>query len=127
MSATTLLKYNMMWDSCVDTMYLFDGVFITLLIVMSPTFLYHDYKEIYSYFVSILYLPIIFTCITLPALKPVVEKLITAKLIALFMLCVLLHAFIKACLSIKLFYQTLTLVIDWPLSCMSIVLVEGKH
>jgi len=39
--------------------HLFDGVFITLMIVMSQTFLYHDFKEIYSYFVSILFLPII--------------------------------------------------------------------
>jgi hypothetical protein len=76
----------MVWDSCVDTICLVDGVLITLMIVVSQTFLYHDYKEIYSYFVSIVYLPIIFTCITLPALKPVVEKLIIAEFIATFML-----------------------------------------
>jgi hypothetical protein len=42
------------------------------MIFVSQTFLYHDYKEIYSYFVSVLFLPIIFTCKALPALKTLV-------------------------------------------------------
>lgn len=65
--------------------------------------------------VSVLFLPIIFTCMALPALKTVVKKLIMAEFIATFCWRVMLHPFIKACLSIKLFYQRLTPVIYCPI------------
>jgi len=57
------------------------------MIVMSQTFLYHDYKEICSYFISILFLPVYhFICMALPALKTVVKKRIMAEFVATFML-----------------------------------------
>jgi len=72
---------------------LVDGVFITLMTVMSETFLCHDYKEIYSYFVSVLFLPIIFTCMALFALKTVVKKRIMAEFVAMFMLACCVTSF----------------------------------
>jgi len=59
---------------------------------MSQTFLYHDFKEIYSYFVSILFLPIILHVWRYLHLK-LAKKWIMAEFVATFMLACYVTSF----------------------------------